>query len=264
MRSLSVAALATVATIFGSAGVASAAPKDYCTDLKGANTGTSCVIQLADPAYDVTISIPQDYPDQKSIADYVSQTRDAFVNAAKSNAPASLTITPTEYTSAVPPRGTQAVVFKVTQILGGAQSKTTFKAFNWDQSYRKSIVYTPVKDDKTLTPLWRVDDPLPTVAPIVQSELQKQLAPPPPPVAPPPPAAEAGQSVTPTTTTTPPPAPAPLPISSTALYNPANYQNFAVVNDGVIFFFDQGVLLPDSAGPLQVLVPRSAIDPMIA
>jgi hypothetical protein len=55
-----------------------------------------------------------------------------------------------------------------------------------------------------------------------------------------------------------------LPISSTALYNPANYQNFAVVNDGVIFFFDQGVLLPDSFGALQVLVPRSAIDPMIA
>jgi len=55
-----------------------------------------------------------------------------------------------------------------------------------------------------------------------------------------------------------------LPISPTALYNPANYQNFAVVNDGVMFFFDQGVLLPESFGALQVLVPRSAIDPMIA
>ncbi|GAB7069409.1 DUF3298 domain-containing protein [Mycobacterium hodleri] len=265
MRSLSVATLATVATIFGSAGVAAAAPKDYCADLKGANTGTSCVIQLADPAYGVTISIPQDYPDQKSVADWVSQTRDAFLNAAKSGAPRSapyqLTVTPTEYTSAVPPRGSQAVVFKVSQSLGDANPKTTFKAFNWDQTYRKTITYTAAPDDKLNTPLWRVDDPLPTVAPIVQSELQKQLAPPPP-VAPPTPAA--GQPVTPTTTTTPPPAPAPLPISSTALYNPANYQNFAVVNDGVIFFFDQGVLLPDSAGPLQVLVPRSAIDPMIA
>jgi hypothetical protein len=55
-----------------------------------------------------------------------------------------------------------------------------------------------------------------------------------------------------------------LPIAPGALYNPNNYQNFAVVNDGVIFFFDQGVLLPDAAGALQVLVPRSAIDPMIA
>jgi hypothetical protein len=48
------------------------------------------------------------------------------------------------------------------------------------------------------------------------------------------------------------------------LYNPNNYQNFAVVNDGVIFFFDQGVLLPASYGAVQVLAPRSAIDPMIA
>lgn len=267
MRTLSVATLATVATIFGSSGTAAAAPKDYCADLKGANTGTSCVIQVADPAYSVSISIPQDYPDQKSVSEYVSQTRDAFLNAAKSGvprtAPYQLTLTPTEYNSAVPPRGSQAVVFKVTQSLGDGNSKTTFKAFNWDQTYRKTIAYTAAPDDKQLTPLWRVDDPLPTVAPIVQAELQKQLAPPPP-VAPPTPPAEAGQPVTPTPSTTPPPPPAPLPISSTALYNPANYQNFAVVNDGVIFFFDQGVLLPDSAGPLQVLVPRSAIDPMIA
>jgi len=268
MRSLSVAVVATVAAALFSSAVATAAPKDYCADLKGANTGTSCVVSLSDPTYRVDISIPLDYPDLKSVSDYVSQTRDAFVNSAKSSAagatPSQLTMTPTEYSSAVPPRGTQAVVFKVTQSLGDASPKTTFKSFNWDQTYRKSIVYTVATDDKTLTPLWRVDNPLPTVAPLVQSGLQQELAP--PPAAPAPPTAAPGQP-TPTTSaapTTPPPPPAPLPFSSTALYNPANYQNFAVVNDGIIFFFDQGVLLPDSAGPLQVLVPRSAIDPMIA
>jgi hypothetical protein len=267
MRSFSVAVLATVAAIFGSSGVAVAAPKDYCADLKGGNTGSACVIQLSDPAYSVNISIPQDYPDQKSVADYISQTRDAFLNTAKSGAPRtapySLTITPTEYTSSVPPRGTQAVVFKVVQNVGGTQPQTTWKAFNWDQTYRKAIIWTAAPDDKANTPLWRVDDPLKTVGPIVQAQLQQQLAPPPP-VAPPTPPAQPGQPVAATPTTTPPPPPPPLPISPTALYNPANYQNFAVVNDGVIFFFDQGVLLPDSAGALQVLVPRSAIDPMIA
>jgi len=265
MRSFSVAVLATVAAIFGSSGVAVAAPKDYCADLKGANTGSTCEIRLSDPGYSVDISIPLDYPDQKSVADYISQTRDGFLNVAKSGAPRNtpyeLSITPTEYTSSIPPRGTQAVVFNV----GGAHPQTTYKAFNWDQSYRKAITYTVAPDDKENTPLWRVDDPLKTVAPIVQAELQQQLAPPPP-VAPPTPPAQPGQPVaaTPTTTPPPPPPPPPLPISPTALYNPANYQNFAVVNDGVIFFFDQGVLLPDSAGALQVLVPRSAIDPMIA
>jgi hypothetical protein len=271
MRSVSVAVLATVAALFGSSGVAVAAPKDYCADLKGGNTGSTCEIQLADPGYSVDISIPLDYPDQKSVADYISQTRDAFLNTAKSGAarttPYELTITPSEYNSAVPPRGTQAVVFKVYQNVGGTQAQTTYKAFNWDQSYRKSIIYTAAPDDKLNTPLWRVDDPLTTVAPIVQAQLQQQLAP--PPVAPPTPTTEPGQpttttATTTTTTTTTPPPPPPLPIATPALYNPANYQNFAIVNDGVIFFFDQGVLLPQSFGPLSVLVPRSAIDPMIA
>ena len=33
-------------------------------------------------------------------------------------------MTPTEYNSAIPPRGTQAVVFKVVQDLGGTQQQT--------------------------------------------------------------------------------------------------------------------------------------------
>jgi hypothetical protein len=270
MRSFSVAVLVTVATIFGSSGVAVAAPKDYCADLKGGNTGSTCEIQLSDPGYSVDISIPLDYPDQKSVADYISQARDGFLNVAKSGAPRetpySLSIKPTEYSSAIPPRGTQAVVFKVVQNVGGTHPQTTYKAFNWDQTYRKAIIWTAAPDDKANTPLWRVDDPLKTVAPIVQAQLQQQLAPPPP-VAPPTPPAQPGQpaAATPTTTsTTAPPPPPPLPFATTALYNPATYQNFAVVNDGVMFFFDQGIVLPDSYGAVQVLVPRSAIDPMIA
>ncbi|SIL31437.1 Immunogenic protein MPT64 precursor [Mycobacteroides abscessus subsp. abscessus] len=100
----------------------------------------------------------------------------------------------------------------------------------------------------------------------MQAQLQQQLAP--PPVATPTPATTSGQPTTTTSTTTtsttPPPPPPPLPFSPATLYDPANYQNFAVLNDGIRFFFDQGAILPDSYGALQVLVPRSAIDPMIA
>lgn len=267
MRIVKVAVLVAAAAVVGSNGVAVAAPKEYCADLKGGNTGSTCEIQLSDPGYRVDISIPLDYPDQKSVADYISQTREGFLNVAKSGAPRDtpyeLTIKPKEYNSAIPPRGTQAVVFKVTQNVGGAHPQTTWKAFNWDQTYRKSIIYTAAPDDKVNTPLWRVDDPLKTVGPIVQADLQKQLAPPPP-AAPPAAPAQPGQPAAATPTPPPPPPSPPLPIATTALYNPANYQNFAVVNDGVIFFFDQGVLLPDSFGALQVLAPRSAIDPMIA
>lgn len=267
MRSVGAVVAVTLAAIVVSPGLAAAAPKDYCADLKGTNTGSTCEIQLSDPAYSVDISIPMDYPDQQSVADYISQTRDTFLNTAKSGAPHStpytLSVKPAEYSSAIPPRGTQAVVFTVSQNLGGGATQTTYKAFNWDQSYRKEIVYTAAPDDKKHTPLWRVDDPLSTVAPIVQSELQQQLAPPPP-AAPPTSPGQPGQPATTTPTTTPPPPPPPLAFAPGALYNSANYQNFAVVNDGVMFFFDQGALLPASAGALHVLVPRSAIDPMIA
>jgi hypothetical protein len=234
MRMFKFAVLITALVLFGSSGVAAAAPKDYCADLKGGNTGSTCVIQLADPGYNVNISIPSDYPDQQSLYDYVSSTRDAFLNVAKSSAPRTapyeLTVTSANYGSAIPPRGTQAVVLKVVQNVGTGQPQTTYKAFNWDQSYRKPIVYAPAPDNTKTTPLWRVADPLKTVFPIVQAELQKQG----------------------------------VQVSPAAGYDPMSYQEFAVTNDGVIFFFSQGVLLPPGVAATQVLVPRSAIDPMLA
>jgi hypothetical protein len=236
MRILKVAVLVAAVGLFGCSGVAAAAPKNYCADLKGVDTGQACLIQESDPGYNVNISFPTDYPDQKSVADYITQTRDGFLNVAKSSAPRDmpyeLDITSTNYASAIPPRGTQALVLKTYQNVGGAHPQTLYKAFNWDQTYRKTIAYDPAGNDK-LTPLWRVDDPLKVVFPIVQTELQKQT----------------GQQVA---------------IAPSAGYDPMNYQEFAVTNDGVIFFFSQGVLLAEAAGATQVLVPRSAIDPMLA
>ena len=170
MRVLKVAVLVAAVVLFGCSGVAAAAPKNYCTDLKGVDTGQMCQIQLSDPAYTVNISFPTDYPDQKSLADYVTETRDGFLNVAKSPAPRDvpyeLDITPTNYGSAIPPRGTQAVVLKIYQNVGAAHPQTLYKAFNWDQSYRKAITYNT---------LWQPDaQPLKVVFPIVQSELQKQ------------------------------------------------------------------------------------------
>ncbi|MBS2080011.1 DUF3298 domain-containing protein, partial [Mycobacterium tuberculosis] len=73
MRSIQVAASATALVLFGSAGVAAAAPpKDYCAELKGANTGQACQIQMADPGYNVNISFPVNYPDEKSVADFIT------------------------------------------------------------------------------------------------------------------------------------------------------------------------------------------------
>lgn len=183
------------------------------------------------PAYQVKISFPSRYPDLKSVADYISRTRDGFLNVAKASNPGDvpfeLDITATPYSSTLPPRGSESLVLQNYENIGGAHPPdTSFKAFNWDQTSRTPITYAT---------LWRPDaDPLTVVYPIVVSELQKQ----------------AGQpiSVDPVTGMDP----------------PASYQEFAITNDGVIFFFSQGQLLPEAAGATQVLVPRSAIDSLLA
>lgn len=222
-------ALALALVLFGCPGVAAAAPKTFCDDLKGTIAGQVCQIQISDPGYRVDISLPSFYPDQKSLKDYVAQTCDGFLNVAKSSAPRDvpyeLDITSTPYESAIPPRGTQSLVLKTYQKVGDAHPLTTYKAFNWDQAYRKPITYGT---------LWKPDtDPLQVVFPTVQSELQKQTQ----------------QQVS---------------IAPSPGLDPNNYQNFAITNNGVVFFFSQGQLLPEAAGATQALVPRSTIDPMLA
>lgn len=154
--------LVTAVVLLCCSGVATAAPKTYCEELKGTDTGQACQIQMSDPAYNINISLPSYYPDQKSLENYIAQTRDKFLSAATSStpreAPYELNITSATYQSAIPPRGTQAVVLKVYQNAGGTHPTTTYKAFDWDQAYRKPITYDT---------LWQADtDPLPVVFPL--------------------------------------------------------------------------------------------------
>ncbi|CFR93185.1 putative secreted protein [Mycobacterium tuberculosis] len=44
--------------------------------------------------------------------------------------------------------------------------------------------------------------------------------------------------------------------------DPAHYQNFAITDDSLIFYFAQGELLPSFVGACQAQVPRSAIPPL--
>lgn len=227
-RTCRAAALAVALGLSWPAAVA-AAPKNYCADLKGVATGSVCQIRLSDPGYSVSISFPSSYPDMKAVAGFISRTRDDFLDVAKSPAarevPYSLDITASEYNSAVPPRGQQSVVLTVYRNVGAAHPQTAYKSFVWDQTFRKPVTYEN---------LWQPDaDPLPIVLPAVQQALQKQTA-------------------------------SPVPVEAAAGLDPANYQNFAITNDGVIFFFSQGTLLPEAAGAVQALVPRAVIDRLLA
>ena len=223
------ATLAAVTLGWSSIAVASAAPPK-CSDLSGVVDGAqTCRIQATDPAYTLSISYPVDYPDADAVVDYVKQTRDGFLNVAKmpgpQGMPYELDTTSTEYNSALPPRGTESLVFKTFQVLGGAHPQTYYKSFNWDQGLRKPITMANFFREGTL--------PFPMILPVVQAELTKQT----------------GQ---------------PVNISPAVGLDPATYENFAITNDAIIFFFSQGVLLPEAAGALEVAVPRGPIDFMIA
>src|SRR6185503_15117305 len=109
--------------------------------------------------------------------------------------------------------------------VGGAHPTTFYKSFNWDTGAGKPI---------TIDTLFKAGTaPYPVILPLVQAEVDKQL----------------GQQVT---------------ISPGDGLDPSKYQNFAVTDDSLIFFFSQGDVLPEAAGALQVAIPRGPVAAMIA
>ena len=50
----------------------------------------------------------------------------------------------------------------------------------------------------------------------------------------------------------------PVNISPAAGLDPSKYQNFAITNDAIIFFFSQGDLLPEAAGAVAGVGPAWA------
>jgi hypothetical protein len=230
MRKSTLAVAVSAVAVFGWSGVgsASAAP-EKCADLSGVvDANQICQISATDPGYTMNISYPVGYPDVKAVFDYVKETRDGFLNVAKTpdsrTMPYELETTETEFNSAVPPRGTQSVVFKTYQGVGGAHPTTFYKAFNWDQGSKKPITIDNLFREGTA--------PFPIILPLVQAEVDKQL----------------GQ---------------PLTIAADVGLDPTKYQNFAITNDTLIFFFSQGDILPEAAGALQVAIPRGPVDAMI-
>jgi hypothetical protein len=127
------------------------------------------------------------------------------------------------FTSSTPAPGTQSVVLKLFQDVGGAHPVTWYKTFNYSLVQRREITFD------TLFAPW--SNPLVTVFPIVQRELERQT----------------GLVGT---------------ISLGDGLDPRHYQNFAISDDSVTFFFSQGELLSSEAGAIAATVPRNAMPPL--
>ena len=227
MRYLIVAAVLAPALLVGWS--AAAAPPS-CASLGGTmQEAQLCHVHASGPTYMLNMTFPVDYPDQQALTDYITQTRDGFVNVAPGQGtggrdqPYQMEATTEQHTSGQPPHNTRSVVLKFFQDLGGAHPSTWYKAFNYNLGTKQPITFDTLFAPGTT--------PLDSIYPIVQRDLQRQTA--------------LGATILP----------------STGL-DPSHYQNFAITDDQLIFYFAPGEVVPAFAGPLQAQVPRNAIPPL--
>jgi hypothetical protein len=173
---------------------------------------------------DITMLFPANYPDEQAVLTYLNKMLTDYGTdsgtATSRTGPNSLTVTGTRYSSGNPPGGTQSVVLENNQVLStAAHPATWYKSFNYN-----TATNTPITFDTLFKPGTK---PLEAVFPIVQQSISQQFGP----------AVSVPQDIG---------------------MNPATYQNFAITNDSVIFFFDRGAFV-GPLGATKVSVPRSAI-----
>jgi hypothetical protein len=228
MRFLIAAAVLVTVVLFGWPAAASPSGPATCASLGGTMPDAqTCRLHTSAPTYTLTMTFPTDYPDEQALTDYITQNRDGFVSVAQSSGtrdqPYQMQATTEQHTAGQPPHNTRSVVLKFFQDLGGSRPTTWYKAFNYNLGAKQPITFDTLFAPGTT--------PLDSIFPLVQRELERQNA--------------LGVAILP----------------STGL-DPSHYQNFAITDDELIFYFAPGELLPSLAGASQVHVPRNAIPPL--
>ena len=107
--------MAVIAAVSAAGAPTALAAPSTCASLSGViDASQHCQIRRTDPGYSLDISFPVDYPDQQAVLDYVAQTRDGFVNVAKTPTPQmkpyELDTTATKYVASGQRRSTQSIV----------------------------------------------------------------------------------------------------------------------------------------------------------
>lgn len=218
--------LSVSAWTLGAAPVALAAPVNDPSGLCNFHDDKgNCQVAASGPSVDITMVFPSNDPQEQAIIDYLTKVQKDFNSSTElgtldSPRPAqALDVTSTEYSSGTPQSPTHTTVLKVYQNLGGAHPATWYKAFAYNAATKAPI---------TFDTLFRPGaQPLDAILPIVEQQMS----------------ATAGQPIT---------------VAQDVGLDPANYQNFALTDDAVIFFFDQDQIHP-AFEATQVSVPRSAV-----
>lgn len=225
MRYLLAAAVLAPAVLVG--WPAAAEPPSCAALGGGVEAGQLCRVHASGPNYTLNMTFPADYPDEQALTDYLTQNRDGFVNVAQSSGgrdqPYQLEATTDQHSAGQPPHNTRSVVLKFFQDVGGAHPSIWYKAFNYNLGTKQPITF-----DNLFAP---GAPPLDAIFPIVQRDLERQTP--------------LGAAVLPSTG-----------------HDPSHYQNFAITDEALIFYFAPGEMLPAFGGAIQAQVPRSAIPPL--
>ena len=230
MRILRVAAILVAGLLACSTDPVPAAAQSACVDLNGTvGPDGICTVHTANSTYTMDLTFPNDYPDQQALTAYLTQARDGFVNVSEMpgsyNLPYELDAKGVGYRSGPSTGGTQSVVFTMWQNVGGVHPQTWYNSFNWDLGKKAPITFDTLFKPGT--------KPLDVIYPAVEQYLQKQ------------------QGLI-------------DGIPQSVGLDPAKYQNFALTDDSLIFFFSQGELFTESAGPVEASVPRATVAPLLA
>ncbi len=208
---------------------ATAGAQSACDDLAGSvSPDQTCRVHTAGAGYTVDLSFATDFPDQQPLADYLIATRDDFVEFAQlppeRDWPYALAGTSTTYRSGDGASGTQTLVLRLSQN-ANPHPVAWYRAFNYDLGTKAPITLQTLFGPET--------KPLDVVFPAVLRELEKRWEP---------------EDLA----------------SMLGDVDNGTFQNFALTDDAVIFFFGQGQLLGHTEGPLEVSVPRAELAPSLA
>jgi hypothetical protein len=222
-------AAAAACVLVGWSGTGTAGAQSACADLGGTvGPDQICHVHSTGSSYTVNVNFPVGYPDQRALTDYLTHDRDQFVT----------------YVTQLPPRNdlpydleANGTSYRSGTAASGTES-VVLEVYNesggahpvtsykaFDYDLSKHV---PITFDTLFKP---GTNPQAVLDPIVQRELEKR-----------------GHTIT-------------QPFN---VLGAKSYQNFAITDDAVIFFFGQGVLLAEVDGPLEVSVPRSELASLLA
>jgi hypothetical protein len=241
-RTLAFAASALIGAVAGLTNVGpanvAAAGTSACAQLGGnIQAGNICRLYVETPAYILMLRFGTDYPDDKPVLQYVTQQRDEVVNTAQAPGaqylPYTLEINYTAYHSGQPTRtipdygkpwhGTESLVLDTFKSMN-TPGNSYYKSFNFDYEQNRPITF-----DNLFAP---GTNPMDSIYPAMADELETQFR-------------DRGFKLTPA-----------------AGRNPAHYQNFAITDDSVIWFFNSSELLAQEAGYFFAPIARSKLPPL--